>query len=123
MRGALPPAENARSASVMVGGGIHRPDNSYEEIATRLQAEGMAALRLEYRKPNYLEDCVCDVLAGIAALDQQEKNKVALLGWAFGGAVLIRAVSEATAGVATYARQTYGTRGVGKLSPNLVRPL
>ncbi len=122
MRGVVHPAENARSALVMVGGaggGIHGPANSYEELATRLQAEGIVALRLEYRKPNYLAACVYDVLAGIAALDQQGINRVALLGWSFGGAVVISAgaVCDASVGVATVASQTYGTGAVGKLSP------
>ena len=122
MRGVVQPAENARSALVMVGGagvGIRGPANSYEEVATRLQTEGVAALRLEYRKPNYLEDCIYDVLAAITALDQQGINRAALLGWSFGGAVVISAgaVCDASVGVATVASQTYGTGAVGKLSP------
>jgi hypothetical protein len=39
VRGALHPAENARSALVMMGGGIHGPVNSHEEMATRLHAK------------------------------------------------------------------------------------
>ena len=122
VHGVLHPAENARSALVMVGGaggGIHGPARIYEELATRLQTEGVAALRLEYRKPNYLEDCIYDVLAAITALDQQGINRAALLGWSFGGAVVISAgaVSDAVVGVATIASQTYGAGAVGKLSP------
>ncbi len=122
VRGVLHPAENARSALVMVGGAggdIHGPAGIYEELATRLQTGGVAVLRLEYRKPNYLEDCIYDVLAAIAALDQQGINRAALLGWSFGGAVVISAgaVSDAVVGVATVASQTHGAGAVGKLSP------
>ncbi len=122
VRGVLHPDENARSALVMVGGaggGIHGPAGIYEELATRLQTEGVAALRLEYRKPNYLEGCIYDVHAAIAALGQQGINRAALLGWSFGGAVVISAgaVSDAVIGVATVASQTYGAGAVGKLSP------
>ena len=122
MRGVLHPAADARSAVVMVGGaggGIHGPAGIYEELATRLQARGIAALRLGYRKLNYLEDCIYDVLATLVALDQQGINRAALLGWSFGGAVAISAgaVSDAVAGVATVASQTYGAGAVGRLSP------
>lgn len=98
------------------GGGIHGPAASYEELANRLQGDGVSALRLDYREPNYLQECVYDVLAGIDALGREG---VVLVGWSFGGAVVISAgaASDTVAGVATVASQTYGTQAVRELSP------
>ena len=122
LRGILHPAEDARGAIVMVGGaggGIHGPAGIYDELATRLQADGHSALRLGYRKPNHLGDCVYDVLAGIDALARQGVERLVLVGWSFGGAVVISAgaASDLVVGVATVASQTYGTEAVSRLAP------
>ena len=122
VRGVLHPAEDARAAAVMVGGAggvVHGPAGVYEELAVRLSGSGVAALRLEYRKPNRLDECVYDVLAAVSALERRGYGKVVLVGWSFGGAVVIRAgvESERAVGVATVASQTYGAEGVGELSP------
>src|SRR5215217_5830780 len=104
IRGVLHPADGARGALVMVGGaggGTRGPAGSYEELATRLQRGGVTALRLEYRRPNYLEDCVYDILAAIEALGRRGVLRVALVSWSFGGAVVVSAgaASEAVVGV------------------------
>jgi len=97
------------------GGDTTGPANIYDELATRLQTGGAEALRLEYRTPNQLDACVYDLLAGIEALGQ----RVVLVGWSFGGAVVISAgaESEDVVGVATVASQTSGAEAVGELSP------
>lgn len=122
VQGVLHPAAEARSAVVMVGGstgGIKGPSGIYEELATRLQAEDVTALRLEYREPNRLDECVQDILAGVAALVRQGVDHAVLVGWSFGGAVVISAgaESDAVVGVATVASQTAGAEAVGELSP------
>ncbi len=101
------------------GGGIQGPVGNYERLAKLLQAEGFAALHLEYRNPNYLNDCIYDVLAAIDALGSQGIGWVVVLGWSFGGAVVIStgAASDTVVGVATVASQTYGTEDIGELSP------
>jgi hypothetical protein len=48
------------------GGDTTGPAGIYDELATHLQSEGAEALRLEYRTPNQLDECVYDLLAGIA---------------------------------------------------------
>lgn len=117
------PADGARGAVVMVGGaggGIHGPAGIYEELAARLRAEGATALRLEYRVPNYLDECVHDVLAAVAALGgPRGLDRAVLIGWSFGGAVVIGAGAESdvVVGLATVASQTYGTGAVRELSP------
>ena len=89
MRGVLYPVEDTRGAVLMVGGAggdTIGPAGIYEELATRLQAGGAEALRLEYRTPNHLDECVYDLLAEIEALGQWEGKRVILVGWSFGGA-------------------------------------
>ena len=121
VRGVLYPVEGARAAMVMVGGAggdTTGPAGIYDELATRLQTGGVEALRLEYRIPNQLDECVYDLLAGIEALGQRGVERVVLVGWSFGGAVVISAgANDAVIGVATVASQTYGAEAVRELSP------
>jgi fermentation-respiration switch protein FrsA (DUF1100 family) len=122
VRGVLHPVEDARSALVMVGGaggGIHGPAGIYQELAAHLQPEGVTGLRLEYRKPNHLGECTYDVRAAIAGMGHLGVDRAALVGWSFGGAVVISAGAESAAvvGVATIASQTYGAGAVRELSP------
>jgi dienelactone hydrolase len=101
------------------GGGIHAPGGSYEELATRLQRSDTTALRLEFRRPNYFEECIFDVLAAIKGVSEWGLGRIVLEGWSFGSAVVISAgaASEAVVGVATIASQTYGAGEVGELVP------
>lgn len=122
VRGVMHPADDARGAVVMVGGaggGIYGPAGVYEELAGRLQADGVVALRLHYREPNDLDECVYDTVAAAGALGGRGVERVGLVGWSFGGAVVITAgaASDAVVGVATVASQTYGAGAVGELAP------
>ncbi|MBV9788852.1 MAG: dienelactone hydrolase family protein [Chloroflexi bacterium] len=115
-------APNARSAVIMVGGaggGIHGPSGIYAPLAQRLQHEQIYALRLEYRHPNQLAACVQDVNTAIWLLEQHRIEQIILVGWSFGGAVVITAgaASNSVVGVATVASQTYGTEAVSQLAP------
>lgn len=127
--GRYTPVARPRGAVIMVGGsrgGTRGPAGVYAPLATRLQEAGIAALRLRYRRPNRLRPCVADVLAAIDALGGRGIARVALLGWSFGGAVVIGAGAAGTVavttgiGVTTVAGQTYGAEAVGRLAP---RPL
>jgi dienelactone hydrolase len=116
----LAQAPNAAAAVIMVGGaggGMHGPSGVYPDLARLLQCEGITSLRLDYRHPKHLDACVYDTLAGIDALQQLGAQRVALIGWSFGGAVVITvgAESDAVVGVATVASQTYGTQAVSRL--------
>ncbi len=101
------------------GGGIHGPAGIYEVLAESLLHEGVVGLRLDYRRPNHLGECVADVLAALEHLSGQGIARAALVGWSFGGAVVIEAGarSEIVVGVATVASQTYGTGSVRLLAP------
>ena len=106
------------------GGGLDGPAwGMYPRLAGRLAAEGIASLRLHYRRPNHLEDCVADTLLGAAYLVQQRGyRRVALVGHSFGGAVVISAgaLGDDITAVVAMSSQTYGTDLAPQISP---RPL
>ncbi len=105
------------------GGGLGGPAGGlYIRLATYLANYTVASLRLDYRHPGRLDDCVLDVLAGVGYLEQRGRKRIALAGHSFGGAVVIRAgaVSDAVVGVAALSSQGHGTESVADLSP---RPL
>ena len=123
--GVVHPVPGSRAAVLAVGGstgGLHGPAWIYPELCARLQSAGITGLRLDYHRPNRLEDCAQDVLAGIHFLERQGVQQVVLLGWSFGGAVVIAAGvrSARVVAVATIGAQTAGTGAVGRLAP---RPL
>lgn len=119
------PTAAARFASgvLMVagaGGGLQGPSGIYTTLSRKLQKSGVLALRLDYRRPNQLSMCVDDVHDAIRELNTQYGvERVVLVGWSFGGAVVITAgaQSDKVIGVSTVASQTYGTDAVGDLAP------
>ena len=81
------PVNEARGAMVMVGGaggGTNGPRGSYEELGTRLQRDGVTAVRLEFRQPNYLEECIYAVLSAIKGISGWGMDRVVLVDWSFG---------------------------------------
>lgn len=120
------PAPQGDSAALWVfgaGGGLGGPGRGlYVRLATYLTNYNVGSLRLDYRRPGQLADCVADVLAGVSYLEQKGRPRIALVGHSFGGAVVIRAgiASPAVAGVAALSSQAFGTEDVEALSP---RPL
>jgi len=122
VRGVYHDAEGALSAVVMVSGalgGVAGPSGAYPTLAGRLQAAGIAALRLDYRIPTNMSECVYDLDAGLDELRDRGFGRFALVGWSFGGAVVISsAVTQGdVVGVATLASQTAGTAAVSRLAP------
>jgi hypothetical protein len=102
------------------GGGLDGPARGlYPEACQRLQKAGIAGLRLHYRKPNQLRNCVLDTLAGVAFLAREGATKVALVGHSFGGAVVISAgaTSPNVKAVVPMSSQTYGTELTPHVSP------
>jgi hypothetical protein len=108
--------------TVMVGGsggGLDGPASIYRDKGPSLLEKDISTLRLDYRHANYLEECVLDVLMAIEFMKGMGVHKFGLVGWSFGGAVVIDAgvASEDVLAVATVASQTYGTDPVAELSP------
>lgn len=102
------------------GGGLDGPAGGlYPRIAERLAQDEVSSLRLHYREPNELPECVLDTLLGAEYLRARGRTRAVLVGHSFGGAVAIEAgaASEMVVGVAALSSQTYGTGSVRRLSP------
>jgi fermentation-respiration switch protein FrsA (DUF1100 family) len=105
------------------GGGLDGPAGGlYPRVASRLAGEGIASLRMHYRYPGDLIDCVLDTLIGVEYLKLRKRRRVCLVGYSFGGSVVINAgiASDAVVAVAALSSQTLGADDVAGLSP---RPL
>jgi alpha/beta superfamily hydrolase len=105
------------------GGGLDGPARAFYPAACEiLQRRGIHGLRLHYRKPNYLAECVLDTLLGVAYLKHKGAKRIALVGHSFGGAVVISAgaMSAEVAAVIPMSTQTYGADLAPQVSP---RPL
>ena len=104
-------------------GGVTGPaDGLYVRLAEKLVAEGVASLRIDYRWPNDLYECVMDTLAGVTLLLGVGFKRVALVGHSFGGAVVIAAApyNDKVVAVAGLSSQSAGAQRVADVAP---RPL
>jgi dienelactone hydrolase len=102
------------------GGGFDSPARDlYGRLAAALPSEGVASLRLRFRRPADLGASVSDLSAGVAELERQGKTRIGLIGHSFGGAVVIAAaVAEPSVRtVVALATQSYGARPVRRLGP------
>ena len=102
------------------GGGLNGPARGlYPEACRRLATLGVGGLRLDYRLPNDLPECVLDTLAGLQFLALEGIARVALIGHSFGGAVVISAaaISDLVAAVVPMSTQTYGTSLADQVAP------
>jgi fermentation-respiration switch protein FrsA (DUF1100 family) len=124
--GILHPREGGEAAVIWISGAIGGLDGpagkAYALLGQDLVAQGLTSLRLNYRMPGELEECVLDTLAGVSVLKGLGASRVAVVGHSFGGAVAITAgtLSEDVVAVAALSSQTAGATGAGRLAP---RPL
>ncbi len=103
-------------------GGFAGPANGiYRDIAESLKRE-ITSIRVDYRKPNILHECVMDTLVAVSFLAGTGHTEIALVGHSFGGAVVISAApfSDDVKAVAALSSQTLGAQGADRVSP---RPL
>ena len=104
-------------------GGVTGPaDSIYVRLAERLAGESIASLRLDYRLPNDLYECVLDTLAGTTLLLGVGFKRLALVGHSFGGAVVIAAApyNDKIVAVVGLSSQSAGAQRVSEVAP---RPL
>lgn len=102
------------------GGGLDGPARGlYPAACTGLQERGVGGLRLHYRRPNNLAECVLDTLLGIEFLAGEGVESVALVGHSFGGAVVIAAGvnSPRVSAVVPMSSQTHGTGAAPEVAP------
>ena len=118
------PRADARLGAVWVGGaggGLDGPARGlYPAACRQLQRLGVAGLRLHYRYPNYLDECVLDTLLGVEFLNREAGvDRIALVGHSFGGAVVITAgvLSGRVAAVVPMSTQTFGADPAPRVSP------
>jgi uncharacterized protein len=117
------PASGATAGVVWVGGaggGLDGPARGlYPAACERLQRAGLAGLRLHYRRPNNLEECVLDTLLGVEFLAEAGIQRAGLVGHSFGGAVVISAaaISHPVRAVVPMSTQTYGTGLAAQVAP------
>ena len=116
------PAEGENAILWVFGavGGLGGPAGGlYSRLGSQFQETGTTSLELDYRRPGYLQDCIVDVLVGLAHLESLGKQRIVLVGHSFGGAVAINAgaISEAVIAVAALSSQTAGAEWVERLSP------
>ena len=95
-------------------GGFDGPAEAiYLELAETLPSCGIGVLRLDFRiktSPGPIDEGTVDVLAGIAWLQEQGIERIALIGHSYGGAIVIRAAArtDSVVGVCALSTQTAG---------------
>jgi fermentation-respiration switch protein FrsA (DUF1100 family) len=104
-----------RKAVIFIGdnkGGFDSPaSNLYPKLCKELQKNSVSALRIKFRYPTDLVESVLDAVVGITFLERFGIEEIALVGHAFGGAVVIQAAAaapETVTTVVTLATQAYG---------------
>jgi|AGTN01.3.fsa_nt_gi Dipeptidyl aminopeptidases/acylaminoacyl-peptidases len=103
-----------------VGGGAHGPSNVYHPLAEDLKRSGISSLLIDCRYTSDLGECTSDVLRCIEYLDDNYHiDKIGLIGWSFGGAVVISAAAKdrRVRTVVTVASQSAGTKNVVSIAP------
>ena len=121
-RGILHPAHSTGGVIWVCGalGGLDGPSfGIFKDLSQELVADGLTSLRLDYRVPGEVTQCVLDVQVGVHFLGQEGVDKIALVGHSFGGAVVIQAgvLSPQVKAVIGLSNQTYGAHPVNQLSP------
>ncbi len=119
--------DDATDALVLCSGGmgglLGPAEGLYQRLGEHYAARGVATLRLSYRRPSDLQDCVIDAGAVCDLGVQRGLKRFVAMGHSFGGAVAINiglALSTHVAGVCCFATQSAGCERVGGLAP---RPL
>jgi pimeloyl-ACP methyl ester carboxylesterase len=108
-------SKDAKKAVICVGGIGGGWDSPAAELYTKLSrsflTNGINSLRIRYRHPMDLDECVIDVIAGIKFLEYNRIQSVGLVGHSLGGAVVIKAAAalpNIVRTVVTLATQSYG---------------
>ncbi len=118
---------DAERVVVMAGGamgGLLGPsDGAYHDLGVAFAAQGIGTIRVGYRSPNDLPECVLDVAAACDLAARAGAEHFVTVGHSFGGAVAVGAGIALPAhvrGVVTLATQSAGCESAAQLWP---RPL
>jgi alpha/beta superfamily hydrolase len=94
-----------------MGGLLGPADGLYHDLGVRLGADGIALLRVGWRRPNDLGMCTIDLAAAVELTVRHGAERVVTMGHSFGGAIAVRtavALPETVVGVVTLATQSAG---------------
>lgn len=94
-----------------MGGLLGPADGLYHDLGVALVEHGIATIRVGYRKPNDLDECLLDVLAALQLASARGATRAITMGHSFGGAPAVRAgvvADDLVAGVVTFATQSAG---------------
>ncbi len=107
-----------------VSGGFDTPARGlYPALCVGLMPSRVCGLRVAYRRPHDLPECISDVLAALRFLHQQGVHDTVLVGHSFGGAVVARAAASSNRhssfvrGVVLLATQAHGVEALADLAP------
>jgi hypothetical protein len=108
-------SNNSKKAVIFVGGVGGGWDNPAKELYSRLSqsllSNGNSSLRIRYRYPTDLNECVIDVITGVKFSENNRIQSIDLVGHSIGGAVVIKAAAalpNVVRTVVTLATQSYG---------------
>jgi len=103
-----------------VGGGLEGPAGGlYARLAERVAARGIASLRVGYRRPTDLRECIRDAHVAVRHMGARGHDRIALVGHSAGGAVAIAAGSRSPAVVAVAALAVQGMRTAARTKANM----
>lgn len=75
-----------------VGGDFQTPaDSLYPRLCEYLKGVGISSVNLKFRKTGNLRESIIDVLVGIELLKSEKIKTFGLIGYSFGGAVVVQA--------------------------------
>ena len=113
----------ADSAVVLCGGGmggfLGPGESIYPWLGRRLAEEGIATLRVDYRRPSHLEPCVLDACVAADLASQRGAERFVAVGHSFGGAVALNlalALPSYVRGVVALATQSAGCESAAGLA-------
>lgn len=100
-------------------GGLLGPAHGlYHDLGVALVDRGIATVRLGWRRPNDLDECLMDMLAVLQLASARGAGRAVTVGHSFGGAVAVQAgavADDMVAGVVTLATQSAGCEVADKL--------
>ena len=94
-----------------MGGLLGPADGLYHDLGVALLDQGIATIRVAYRRPNDLEACLLDTLAVLQLAAAKGARRAVTMGHSFGGAPAVQAgvvADDLVAGVVTFATQSAG---------------
>jgi pimeloyl-ACP methyl ester carboxylesterase len=114
-----PGADRVVVAGGGAAGGLLGPsDGLYQDLGVALAERGIATVRVGYRRPNDLGECVLDMAAAADLASRAGGDRFVTVGHSFGGAVAIGtavALPSSVVGVVTLATQSGGCEDAHRL--------